>query len=191
MKKVFKMPNPMKIIGRTSSITNAFVNGIITVIRPTEQEIVDALETLGMTEDTICCSYCGDAYTEWDHFHPLVEDKMPTGFISEIHNLVPACGKCNQSKGNKDWYQWMFSNAPQSPKTRNIKDLEERVARLKDYERKYPPVKINFSEIVGENRWNTHWDNCRRIHEMMYESQKHSDNIKNEILKSIRDSLKR
>lgn len=185
MKRVFKMPNPVKIMGRASSITNAFVNGIIPVIKPTDQEIADALETLGMTEDTVCCAYCGDAYTEWDHFNPLVVNKMPTGYISEIHNLVPACGKCNQSKGNKNWRKWMFSNAARSPKTRNIKDLQERVARLEEYERKFPATKINFREIVGEDRWNTHWENCRRIHKLMHESQEHSDSIKNDILKSI------
>ena len=46
MKKVFSMPTPVKITGRTSSITNAFVNGIIPVIEPTEAEIDDAAETL-------------------------------------------------------------------------------------------------------------------------------------------------
>ena len=35
MDSVFKMPVPVKIKGRTSSITNAFVNGIIPVIEPT------------------------------------------------------------------------------------------------------------------------------------------------------------
>lgn len=178
MKDVFKMPKPVKIIGKTSTVTNSFVNGIIPVIKPTEQEIKDALEALGMTEDTICCAYCSDPYTEWDHFHPLVKDKMPTGYISEIHNLVPACGKCNQSKGNKDWREWMFSNAPRSPKTRKIKDLEERAAILERYEKKYPSIKVDFSKIVGEDSWNKHWDNCRRIHKLMLESQKISDDIK-------------
>lgn len=103
MKEIFKMPTPVKITGRTSSITNAFVNGIIPVIEPTDQEIIDALHTLGMTPTHIVCAYCGDTYSEWDHFHPLIKDKQPTGYISEIHNLVPACSKCNQSKGNKHW----------------------------------------------------------------------------------------
>lgn len=178
MKKVFKMPKPVKIIGKTSTITNSFVNGIIPVIYPTEQEIADALKTLGMTEDTVCCAYCGDKYTEWDHFHPLVENKKPTGYVSEIHNLVPACGKCNQSKGNSKWRDWMFGNAKLSPKNRNIKDIKERAARLEEYEKKYTPVKIDIIKIVGEDRWNKHWENCERIHKLMSESQKNSDDIK-------------
>ena len=178
MKKVFKMPNPVKITGMTSSITKSFVNGVIPVIKPTEQEIAEALETLGMTEDTVCCAYCGDKYTEWDHFHPLVENKKPTGYISEIHNLVPACGKCNQSKGNKDWREWMFGNAKLSPKTRDIKDIKERASRLEEYEKKYTPVWIDIIKIVGEDRWKKHLDNCERIHRLMTESQKISDDIK-------------
>ncbi len=54
-------------MGRTSSITNAFVNGIIPVIEPSEEEVDDVLNTLGMNRETICCAYCGDQYTEWDH----------------------------------------------------------------------------------------------------------------------------
>lgn len=56
MKYVFRMPTAMKITGRTSSITNAFVNGIIPVVRPTDDEVKEALETLGMSEDTVCCA---------------------------------------------------------------------------------------------------------------------------------------
>ncbi len=102
----FKMPKPVKISGRSSSITNSFVNAIIPVIVPTEPEVAKALEILGMGDRPVC-SYCGDPFTEWDHLRPLIVDKKPTGYISEIHNLVPACGKCNQSKGNKHWRTWM------------------------------------------------------------------------------------
>lgn len=91
--EVFKIPNPVTIMGRTSSITNAFVNGIIPCILPSDEEIKNVLEILGMDKDTIKCAYCGDRYTEWDHFRPLVKDKRPTGYISEINNLVPSCAE--------------------------------------------------------------------------------------------------
>ena len=78
----------------------------------------EALAILGMDESSFCCSYCGDTASEWDHFRPLVKDRKPTGYISEIHNLVPACGKCNQSKGNKEWKTWMLSAAALSRKQR-------------------------------------------------------------------------
>ena len=94
---LFRMPTPMKITGRSSSITNSFINSIIPVIGPTNDQVKKALEILEMDRDSFQCSYCGAKATEWDHLRPLVLNKKPTGYISEIHNLVPACGKCNQS----------------------------------------------------------------------------------------------
>lgn len=185
-KKIFRMPTPVKITGRTSSITNAFINGIIPVIEPTDEEIDDVLMTLNMDKNQIVCSYCGDSYTEWDHFYPLVKDKMPTGYISEIHNLVPACGKCNQSKGNKYWKSWMLSNASLSPKSRKVSDIENRIKRLEEYESKYTPTKIDFEKIVGKEKWKQHWNNCHILHEMMKESQKLSDEIKILIVNYVR-----
>ncbi len=187
MKKIFRMPTPVKITGRTSSITNAFVNGIIPVIEPTDEEINDVLTILGMNTDNICCAYCGDTYTEWDHFRPLVKNKMPTGYISEIHNLVPACGKCNQSKGNKNWKEWMLSDATLSPHTRSIPDLDFRIKRLEVFEKQYVPTKLDFEKIVGTEAWKQHWDNCQKLHDLMQESQKHSDKIKALIYNSINE----
>lgn len=185
MHKIFRMPTPVKITGRTSSITNAFVNGIIPVIEPTDAEIDDVLNILGMDRTHICCAYCGDTYTEWDHFRPLVKNKMPTGYISEIHNLVPACGKCNQSKGNKHWKTWMLSDATLSPHTRKIADITQRIEKLEAFESYYTPIKLDFEEIVGKEAWNQHWDNCQKLHTLMQESQKHSDTIKMKIKNSL------
>jgi len=184
-KAVFQMPKPTTITARTSSITNAFVNGIIPTLEPTSDEIDFALEILGMTKETICCAYCGDTYTEWDHFHPLIKNKRPTGYISEIHNLVPACGKCNQSKGNKDWKQWMQSNAALSPKSRGIPDLEKRIERLTAYEQICCPIRLDFEKIVGKNVWQQHWSNCDKLHKMMYDCQEFSNEIKKTIIASI------
>lgn len=181
-KNVFKMPVPVRITGRTSSITNAFVNGIIPVIEPSDEEIDDALKTLGMTRESICCAYCGNSYTEWDHFRPLILDKGPTGYISEIHNLVPACGKCNQSKGNKEWKKWMFSDASLSPKSRGISGLDERCKRLEEYECKYEPIKLDFEKIVGKDLWERHWKNYKELIEFMKYCQETSDDIKGKIL---------
>jgi len=42
------MPTPMKITGRSSSITNAFINSIIPIVQPTEEQIKKALTILNM-----------------------------------------------------------------------------------------------------------------------------------------------
>ncbi|MBR6509368.1 MAG: HNH endonuclease [Clostridia bacterium] len=183
---VFKMPKTTKIMARTSSITNSFVNGIIPCIPPTEEEIKNNLHILGMEKENIKCCYCGDICTEWDHFRPLVKDKQPTGYISEINNLVPACGKCNQSKGNKYWKDWILSDALLSPKTRNIPDLETKIEKLENFEKLTNPIKLDFERLVGSELWKKHWENCNKLHDQMKDCQTISDQIK----ELINDSLK-
>lgn len=50
-KSVFSMPSPMKITGRSSTITSAFASAIVPVIRPTDEEVHGALKLLGMSVD--------------------------------------------------------------------------------------------------------------------------------------------
>ncbi|WP_138708186.1 HNH endonuclease [Desulfocurvibacter africanus] len=152
-KSMFRMPTPVNITGRSSSITNAFINSIIPVIQPSEDQIKEALDILGMTPETFQCAYCGNASTEWDHLRPLVMNKRPTGFISEICNLIPSCGKCNQSKGNKEWRTWIYSSAKHSPAKRNINDLEARVKRLEAYEKWGKPIQVDFEVLIGPDYW--------------------------------------
>lgn len=178
---VFKMPKPVSISGRTSSITNAFVNGIIPCIVPTEQELKQALLILGLSERDLRCAYCGDKATEWDHLRPLVKDKRPTGYISEIHNLVPACGKCNQSKGNKYWKDWILSSAELSPKSRGILSLEDKINKLEQYERWKTIKPIDLQSIVGKDNWEQHWENHEQLLKTMKDYQKLSSTIKEKI----------
>lgn len=153
---VFKMPKPVKVAGLSSSVTKSFVNGIIPCIKPTEEEVLDALETLGETSCNVRCAYCGDVCTKWDHLNPLIYKKTPTGYISEIRNLVPSCSKCNQSKGNREWREWIVSDASLSPKTRGVPNLHERIERLERYEEAFKPMKIDFRELVGNELWDEH-----------------------------------
>jgi 5-methylcytosine-specific restriction endonuclease McrA len=49
------------------------------------------------------CSYCGketELLTQ-EHFIPL-----STGGEYTANNIIPACGSCNSSKGNKDFVEW-------------------------------------------------------------------------------------
>lgn len=149
----FDLPSRGRVDGRTSSITAAFFQAITPVIPPSNAEVVEALAVLGMASGSCRCAYCGDPRTEWDHFRPIVKGRQPTGYITEIANLVPACGKCNQSKGNKNWKEWMLGEAARSPKRRGVVDLEERVKRLEAYEIWREPVCIDYPSIVGAERW--------------------------------------
>ncbi|GLS84314.1 HNH endonuclease [Paraferrimonas haliotis] len=169
--QLFKMPKPMKITGRSSSITNSFINSIIPVVVPTNEEVKEALNILGMALEKFECSYCGATATEWDHLRPLVLNKKPTGYISEIHNLVPSCGKCNQSKGNKPWHSWILSDAKLSPKTRGIADLDKRIEALQKYEKWQTPTKLDFETLAGTEKWQQHWKNWETVQETMKQAQ--------------------
>lgn len=172
MHPAFRMPTPVSITGRSSSITNSFINAIIPVIAPTDDEVERALSLLGMSDTGPRCSYCGGVYTEWDHLRPLVVKQRPTGFISEIGNLVPACGKCNQSKGNKPWRLWIRSNARLAPARRGVDGLEALVERLEVYEAAWDVRPLNFHDVIGDQAWDEHWRNWERVLEVMRESQR-------------------
>jgi hypothetical protein len=180
---MFKMPTPVKITGRSSSITNSFINSIIPVIQPTSEQVEEALAILGMSTDSCLCCYCGASASEWDHLRPLVVGQKPTGYISEIQNLVPSCGKCNQSKGNKHWEVWMRSDAALSPKVRGVTDIEERIARLKKYEKWGIPTFVDFESVVGKELWAIHWSNWDLVLSTMRKAQETADQIKSIIAK--------
>ena len=178
---LLRMQPQMTIIGSSSSIMKAFIYSIIPVVPPSSEEVQQALEMLGMTPDNFQCAYCGSDASQWNHLRPLVKGRMPTGYITEIRNLVPSCAKCNQSKGIKEWKAWMLSTAQLSPTTRGIKDIPERVKRLEAYENSKAPTKMDFAAIVGQEVWARHYDNLERVLSLMRESQELAAKINAEI----------
>lgn len=172
------MPKAVTIMGRSSSITNSFYNGIVPIIEPSDEEIRNALKTLEQTEENVTCVYCGDPKTEWDHLYPLIVNKRHTGYITEIANLVPACGKCNQSKGNSYWKEWIISDAEKSPKTRMVKDLDKRIKIIEKYDLSFPKHRIDIEALVGEDIWQKYQESYEKIILEMQKAQAIMDNIK-------------
>ncbi|MGA2061506.1 MAG: HNH endonuclease [Thermoguttaceae bacterium] len=185
MAAAFQMPSVQTMVSRKSSITNAFVNTIIPTIPPTNDEIAKSLTILGMEPDDVRCAYCGDKATEWDHLRPLVAKRRPTGFISEIANLVPACGKCNQSKGGSDWRKWMLSKARLSPTGRGIPNIIERIANLERYEQWRPPTKLDFESIIGRDQWEHYWSLCEAVIEELRKCQEYAVDLRDKIFKQL------
>lgn len=179
--RVFRMPAVQSMKSRKTSITNAFVSAIIPVIPPTAEEIAQAVEVLGMTADTVQCIYCGDKCNAWDHLRPLVVGRRPTGYISEIANLVPCCQPCNSSKGNKNWRDWMSGKAGQSPATRGVQDVPARIARLEAFEKWRQPTKVDFEAIIGPEAYKTYWAELDRIVGEMEVSQELADKVRLQI----------
>jgi hypothetical protein len=176
--KYCQLPIAMTVTGRSSSITNAFINAIIPVVEPTAEEELEALRILGMDPEDIRCSYCGDKSTEWDHLRPIISNQEPTGYITEIVNLVPSCGKCNQSKGKSHWRTWMESSARLSPRSRNVADLSARMERLEAYEKWRKPTKIDFASLVGPEMWERHRQNWKDVLTMLKKSQELANEIR-------------
>jgi hypothetical protein len=184
----FRMPATQTMVSRKSSITNAFVSAIIPVVPPNHDDVEQSLKILGMDSGDVQCAYCGDPSTEWDHLRPLVLNRRPTGFISEIANLVPACGKCNQSKGNKEWRVWMLGNARHSPTGRKLLDVKQRISRLESYEKWRSPTRVDFESIVGPEEWAAYWNLCEEINAELRECQQVAETIKRQVLQALHKS---
>ena len=185
----FKMPKLVKITGRISTITNSFVQAIIPVDPPSDADVRKVLKLLGMTPENIRCAYCGDSATEWDHINPLVANKQPTGYWSTISNLVPACGKCNQSKGGKPWKVWMTGPARQSPASREIADLPQRVERLESYERWSVVRHENFEALVGDELWQEYQRAKKKVEDAMRDAQAVAEHVRAELALAL-ESIK-
>ena len=91
---------------------------------------------------------------------------------------LPACGKCNQSKGNKNWHEWIVSSARLSPKTRGIKDIDEKIRRINAYEKQGGLVCVDFETHLGPELWRRHWDNWQSVLEEMRNAQELADELK-------------
>lgn len=180
-----KHRKPLKITSRTSSVTNGFVQAILPDFPPTLTQRAEMFQVLGIDPVNILCVYCGDTATDWDHLKPLVKAKRPTGYLTDYRNLVPACGRCNQSKSGFPWRDWMMGTAVNAPKSRCIPDLEERIERLETYERWSNSQPIDFAAIVGEEIWSAYWVKLAHIERLMHEAQKDAVAIKSQLTKAL------
>lgn len=183
----FWMPSVQTMVSRKSSITNAFVNSLLPVIQPTPEEIEHALTILKMDATDLRCSYCADKASEWDHLRPIVVNMRPTGYISEIANLVPSCGKCNQSKRNADWKAWMLSStAARSPTTRGLTFVAELVSRIDAYVKWKAPTKIDFEKVLGKEAYDRYWSMWERINAELRECQAFADSLRTRVMDALK-----
>ncbi len=177
----FSMPSGQSITGRSSSIRNAFVAAIIPITKPSAAEVESVLQILGLNPNDVRCAYCGDKASEWDHLRSLVSGGKPTGYPSSIRNLVPACGKCNQSKGKSDWKVWMCGKAKLSPTARGKSDVAQRVKQLEEYERWASCKRLRIEELVDRSTWNRYYELQKEILDKMQEAQGIADSLRKQI----------
>ena len=168
-----------------------FASAVVPVRYPSPEEIEEALCILGMDPLDVRCAYCGDSKSEWDHLRPLVLKRRPTGYISEIANLVPSCGKCNQSKGNNDWRDWIISTKKKrSPTARGIAGVARRIERLDAYEHWRIPTKIDFMSILGPDVWESYWSECEGVIAEMMRCEEIANALRGKIIAQLGGSHK-
>jgi hypothetical protein len=178
-----KLRVPLKITSRTSSITNSFVQAIIPTVSYSEEQRAEALAKLGMTIENLSCVYCGSPTTDWDHLRPLVRNSRPTGYISEIKNLVPSCGPCNQSKGAADWKAWMTGKARGSPTTRGVGNVVDRVSCIEKFVSWGNISPMQFEDMVPREMWRDYWDQLSAVTNAMRAAQEKATLVRLHIMK--------
>ena len=164
----FKLPTKIYLNQRKSSIVNAFFNGIIPVKKPSKKEIEEHKKVLGMSNSEYKCIYCGNEATTQDHLNALVRDKKPTGYITELANLVPSCTGCNSSKGNKDWrtfIKYLYENDKlnNSKKSINSNQYMKALKKLEKFESFYKPKKLDLESEPFKKLFKIHIANLNKV----------------------------
>lgn len=128
------------------------------------------------------CAYCGKPASHLDHLYPLIIDRKPTGYGTDPGNLAPCCTKCNQSKGNLSFEEFMRSEKCEHIVT-DGKDLqtsiEKRINNIKAFQRALPPRTFKVThELLKE------WDDIlKSLDESLKSAKKRVLHIKETFLK--------
>jgi hypothetical protein len=152
-------------------------------------KLEENLQKFGIARDR--CAYCGAPSSDLDHFFAVVKNKKPSGYFHSARNLVPSCGTCNQSKGGFNWEKWMFGDAKNSPKTRNVPGLEARAQKLRAYERWADLKAVAESELraaAGPSKWDAYWERLEELKRLMIVAQTEADQIRAKLESAFGDA---
>ena len=181
----FKLPTKSDLKSRTSTINNAFAISITPYIYPSPIETVHFLEELQIKEGQ--CAYCLGEANAMDHVKPLVTNGLPTGYITEIKNLVPCCSACNSAKGAKDFLLWYKSQKNIERLYRKGLDdeqIDDRFNIVSAYIDKIPQP-INYKEILGDEIWDEYIARKSKMLELLKENQTFCNQLSTIIAKKI------
>ena len=181
----FKMPTKSNLKGRTSTINNAFTISITPYIRPTEEEFYQMYKKLKLEPSK--CAYCLNEATTTDHLKPLVKNGLPTGYITNIKNLVPCCSSCNSSKGSKNFSDWYLQE-----KNKNRlyameftdKQIEERYNIICKYEKELDKP-LDYEKILGKKLYNEYKERIEVMNKLLKKNQEFCDTLKEKIEKNL------
>jgi hypothetical protein len=84
-------------------------------------------------KEELQCVYCGSPEVKrWDHLLPIGK-----GGETVLGNIVPSCQRCDDSKRDEYFEDWIKSDTKCSPKSRGVRDIDERIRKIKAYMKKY------------------------------------------------------
>jgi hypothetical protein len=99
-----------------------------------------------MRDGNVLCIYCDKQFaTRWDHLHPVSK-----GGDSSPGNLVPACGRCDDSKQDRTIDEWAAGTSKHRPSAARLDAIRQ---RLVDYQKEYTYAAIPFeSKLTAAQR---------------------------------------
>ena len=104
----------------------------------------------------------------WDHVVPIKE-----GGETVLGNMVLACARCDDSKRHLPLEEWMKSNSESSLKNRGVKDIEQRIERIKGYVEHF-----GYTPRSLEDRLDKHdWDRLIAIRSRLQDLRKDIDEL--------------
>jgi hypothetical protein len=92
------------------------------------------------------CVFCGSKdVTRWDHLIPVMK-----GGETVLGNIVPSCSRCDDSKRDLSFEEWMTSDTRYSPTSQETTDLDRRIERIKEYMRHFGYQPRRLKERLNE-----------------------------------------
>ena len=184
-----KMPSKATLSSRKSTINNAFAHSIVPYIRPNDDEY----EKYAFKDEfeKKQCVYCGAPAQSMDHFQSIIKEKDPSGYITDIRNLVPCCAKCNSSKGSKEFSEWYglpetrdYIKAQNHFTTETM--IEQNHDRIASHFKKNPPIQYDFKSIVGQEEWEEFLNMKKELLEQIEKCQEKCKEIAEKISKQTK-----
>lgn len=96
------------------------------------------------------CIYCGSNQVErWDHLVPV-----RSGGATVLGNMVPACKQCDDSKGSKDYKEWLSGTVRFNPARGNQTVYQKIIQQVESYQKhcSYVPPQDFDSALILEQR---------------------------------------
>lgn len=120
------------------------------------------------------CVFCGSKDVKrWDHLVPISK-----GGETVLGNMVPACARCDDSKRDLHFDEWLTSDTKYSPKSQGIKDIDQKSELIKKYMQHfaYKPTsleeRLDKSELERLNKIRSRLQEIRNEIELLIEGHK-------------------